>query len=240
MAVSKNRIEKNLGRIRENISAAQQRRGRHGDVRIVAVTKSADLDTIKNVLDAGLLDLGENRSQQLLSRVEEVAAYVQRRRTPLAGDVKWHMIGHLQRNKVRAVLQAADVIHSVDSLRLAEEINTRAEQAGTNADVLLQVNCSQESQKFGVAVGAAVYLAELIDTMKSLRLLGLMTMAPLDKDAQHARATFVRLSELFEEICDQKIGGDAFRHLSMGMSQDYTVAVEEGATIVRIGAALFE
>jgi len=241
MPVTKARIEKNVQRIRGNIVAACGRAGRRPEeVAIVAVTKSADMATIKNLLDAGLLDLGENRAQQLTARAGEVAAYVQRRKSPLRGPVRWHMIGHLQRNKVKAVLDCAEVIHSVDSLRLAEEIDARAERAGRVADVFLQVNCSQEQQKFGVAVGAAVPMAEMICTLKSLRLIGLMTMAPLTDDGERARPSFTRLRELFEEMQGEKIGGEHFRHLSMGMSQDYAVAVEEGATVLRIGTALFE
>lgn len=241
MAATKNKIAGNLARVRDNVAAACARVGRDpGEVGIVAVTKAVDFDTVRNALDAGLTELGENRAQQLASRAEEMAAYLQRRRNALPAPVRWHMVGHLQRNKVRHVLGVADMIHSVDSLRLAEEINNRAENAGRAVDVLLQVNCSQETQKSGCAVGAATHLAELICTLKSLRLLGLMTMAPLVDDPEGARPAFVRLRELFEEMRHEKIGGQRLRHLSMGMTQDYTVAVEEGATILRIGTALFE
>lgn len=243
MPITKSRIEKNLGRIRERIADACARSGRSPDeVAIVTVTKAVDLETIKNVLDAGLTDLGESRVQQFIRRVEEVRAYLQRRRNDLPGGrgVRWHMIGHLQRNKVRSVLEAPAVIHSVDSLRLAEEIDSRGEQMDRVTDVMLQVNCSEEGQKFGCAVGAGVHLGEMLGSMKHLRLLGLMTMAPLANDPERARPPFVRLRELFEEMRGLKIGRDDFRHLSMGMTQDYSVAVEEGATILRIGTALFE
>ena len=241
MAITKGTIKNNLREIRENIATACKRPGRYEeDVTIVAVTKTVDMDTIKLMLDLGLTELGESRVPQLIERSAETAAYLQRRRNKLPQPVRWHMIGHLQRNKVKAVLESADVIHSVDSLRLAEEVNSRAERAEKIANVFLQVNCSQESQKYGVAVGAAAYLGELVSTMKNLRLIGLMTMAAAGKDPQRTRPTFVRLRELFEEMQNNKIGGDDFRHLSMGMSQDYTVAVEEGATILRIGTALFK
>ncbi|MGB2824882.1 MAG: YggS family pyridoxal phosphate-dependent enzyme [Phycisphaerae bacterium] len=241
MPVTKARIERNLQRIREDIAGACRRVGRTPrDVSIVAVTKLVDMETVKNLLDAGLTELGENRAQQLTERAAETGAYVRRRRSPLPSPVRWHMIGHLQRNKVRSVLECTEVIHSVDSLRLAEEIHNRAERLGRIVDVFLQVNCSQEEQKFGVAVGAAVHLAELICTLGNVRLNGLMTMAPLADDPERARPSFVRLRELFEEIRGERIGGEHFRHLSMGMSQDYAVAVEEGATILRIGTALFE
>ena len=241
MPVTKSTVEQNLRRIRENIALACARAGRQPEeVSIVAVTKSVDVPTICALPDAGLTDLGESRVQQLAERASALAEHLDRPRARNRPNVRWHMLGHLQRNKVRDVLGVAQVIHSVDSLRLAEEINTRAERAGQTCEVLLQVNCGQEPQKHGVAVGAAVCMAELIVTLKNLRLVGLMTMAPLVDDAEKARPTFVRLREVYDEMRHDKIGGDELRHLSMGMSQDYAVAVEEGATIVRIGTALFE
>ncbi len=241
MAVTTGKIKKNLQRIHDGITEACNRSGRNPDeVMIIAVTKSVDFATVKNALDAGLTNLGENRATQLVERMTQMRAYLQRRRNASPGDVTWHMVGHVQRNKVKAVLDGADVIHSVDSLRLAEEIGSRAERMETNPRVLLQVNCSQEAQKFGVAVGAAMHLAESICTMKNIRVIGLMTMAPLSSDPEVVRPTFTRLRELFEEMHKDEIGGDEFRHLSMGMSQDYTIAVEEGATLLRIGTALFE
>lgn len=240
MAVTRAKIESNLGRIRETISAACARAGREPkDVAIVAVTKTVEFDTVKNVLDAGLTELGENRATQLTERAKQMSAYLQRRRNALPAPVRWHMVGHLQRNKVRATLKCVDMIHSVDSLRLAEEINAQAERADRVADVLLQVNCSDEQQKFGCAVGAATHLAEMISTLENLRLLGLMTMAAVSDDPERSRPVFVRLREIHEEMRHERIGGRAMRHLSMGMSQDYGVAVEEGATILRIGTALF-
>jgi len=241
MPVTKNRIVKNLQRIRGNIAAACGRVGRtEQEVSMVAVTKAVDMETIKNAIDAGLRDLGESRVQALIERAADLTACLRRRANSLPGRVRWHMIGHLQRNKVKAVLEASDIIHSVDSLRLVEELNRQAERADRSVDIFLQVNCSREPQKFGAAVGAASHLAEIICTLKNLRLIGLMTMAPFVDDPEQARPTFVRLRELFEEMRVEKIGGDDFKHLSMGMSQDYAVAVEEGATVLRIGTALFE
>jgi len=241
MPVTKNRIEKNLAGIRRAIAEACDRAGRDpAGVAIVAVTKAVDTETVRNLIDAGMTDLGENRTAQLVDRSQEIDAWLRRRRAEPPAPVRWHMIGHLQRNKVKAVLPVASVIHSVDSLRLAEEIDSRCEREGQIADVLLQVNCSQEPQKHGVAVGAAAYLAELVDSMPHVRLVGLMTLAAMAPDPEQARPTFTRLRELYEEMQHEGTGGADFRHLSMGMSQDYTVAVEEGATILRIGSALFE
>ena len=149
------------------------------------------------------------------------------------------MIGHLQRNKVKQVLKIASTIHSVDTLRLAEEINNVAGKLGIRPDVLMQVNCSGEPQKYGVPVGAATHLAEQIVTMENLKLIGLMTMAPLTRNKDVVRACFVRAREIFEEIRGERAVTNKFRQLSMGMSQDYEIAVEEGATILRIGSAIF-
>jgi len=241
MAVTRKRIEKNLQNILQNIAEACDRSGREpDDISIIAVTKTVDLETIKNLLDAGLTELGENRVQQLSQRSGQIDAYIKRRRNALPKPVCWHMIGHLQRNKVKAVLNSGAVIHSIDSLRLAEEISENAVKMSITTDVMLQVNCSQEVQKHGVAVGAAIHLAEMIDSMPNLRLIGLMTMGPLVADPEGARNSFVRLREIFAEMEKEKIGGKEFKHLSMGMSNDYQVAVEEGATMLRIGSALFE
>ena len=248
MPASKSKIEKNLQRIREETDRACARSGRSaGEVLLVAVTKTADLDEVCSLVDLGVTELGESRVQQLIQRAAELGARLRRRSNGAAAAdrLRWHMVGHLQRNKVKPVLEVCNAIHSVDSLRLAEEIDARAEQAGPGGagrriDVLMQVNCSQEPQKFGVAVGAAAHLAELICTLRNLRLVGLMTMAPMARNPELARPTFVRMREIFEEIRHSKTGGDDFRHLSMGMSRDYAVAVEEGATILRIGSALFE
>ena len=154
--------------------------------------------------------------------------------------VRWHMVGHLQRNKVKAVLGVADAIHSIDSLRLAEDISARAEAAGQTIDLLIEVNCSREPQKSGLPVPAVSHMAALICTLPGVRLVGLMTMAPRVRDPEDARPTFARLREVFDEMREGKVGGPHFAHLSMGMSQDYAVAVEEGATMLRIGTALFE
>jgi len=241
MPVTKNRIEKNLAVIRQSIATACDRSGRDAaDVTIVGVTKAVETETIKNLVEAGVTDIGESRIPQFVERRAEIDGWLSRRRTKPDLTARWHMIGHLQRNKVKACLGERTVIHSLDSLRLAEEINTRCEREGTVTPVLLQVNCSEEGQKHGVAVGAAACLGGLIASMSNIRLAGLMTMAALAEDPERARPIFTRLRELFDEMRHEGTGGETFRHLSMGMSQDYAVAVEEGATILRIGTALFE
>ena len=241
MALTKAKIERNIRRIEESIQAACAKTSRRADeVSIIAVTKTVEFEPVAWLVDLGMTELGESRVQHLLTRSQELAEHLSRRRQQPAKAVRWHMIGHLQRNKVKAVLDCSEIVHSVDSLRLAEEINARAEKLDRYVSVMLQINCSQEDQKFGIAVGAATHMGELIATLSNIRLVGLMTMARLSDQPEAARPAFVRLRELYEEMRNDKIGGDDFRHLSMGMSQDYRVAVEEGATMLRIGTALFQ
>jgi len=157
----------------------------------------------------------------------------------LPREIHWHMIGHLQRNKVRQILPIVSLIHSVDTLRLAEEINSSAARLHLTPKVLLQVNTSNEPQKYGVPIGAATHLAEQIETLPHLKLIGLMTMAPLTRNTDVVRGCFARARELFCEMRGEKIVGNQFTELSMGMSSDYEIAIEEGATILRIGSAIF-
>ena len=240
MAVSRNKIQRNLDLVRTNIEIACAKTNRSTqEVALVAITKSVDMDTIRTLLDLGLTDLGESRVQQLCERAAEMDSYLVRRRNDLRAPVRWHLVGHLQRNKVKPALQAASYIHSVDSLRLAEDINARCQADSRCVDLFLQINCADELQKFGCAVGAATHLAESIATLRNVRLIGLMTMGVQD-DERQTRLAFQRLRELYEEMRSEKIGHPHLKHLSMGMSDDYVIAVEEGATVLRLGRALFQ
>lgn len=234
--LSTEQLAANLAAVRDRMAEACARVRRDpDDVTLVAVTKSVSMDVIRKLVSLGQLELGESRVQQLADRAHGLAGSM----PASAPRPRWHMVGHLQRNKVKQCLDAAQVVHSVDSLRLAEEISARAEKTGEPVECLLEVNCSNEEQKMGVAVGAAMHLADQISTLKGIHLVGLMTMAPLVEDPEEARFAFGRLRELFEEMLGDKVGGKSFRHLSMGMSNDFEVAIEEGATMVRIGSALF-
>ena len=226
----------------ETIASACARAGRkREDLRLVVVTKSAGLEEIEEVVRLGYNHLGENRVQQLKKVAAQVANFTadERESSGLPQKIHWHMIGHLQRNKVRQVLPLASLTHSVDTLRLAEEISSAGEKLNLRPRVLLQVNTSHEPQKYGVPVGAATHLAEQIETLPNLQLIGLMTMAPLTRNKDTIRACFVRARELFYEMQGEKIVGKHFTELSMGMSSDYESAIEEGATILRIGSAVF-
>ena len=243
----KKKIAENLRRIKEEIGEACARVRRNPrEVRVVAVTKSMEVDTIRLLMDMGQTDIAESRVQELVRRYAMIEESINRRQGLLEESEtrrpRWHMVGHLQRNKVKQIMPIAEYLHSVDSLRLAEEINTCAAKLGMTQKVklFLQVNTSQEKQKFGLAVGAVGALAEQIMTLPNLEIVGLMTMAPLTEDQEVCRFCFSRLREIFEELRGEKVCGPGFQHLSMGMSQDYVTAVEQGATMLRIGTAIFK
>lgn len=231
-------IADNLARVHDRIAAACAKSGRRpGDVTLVAVTKHADIPDIAALVGLGQTVLAENRVQALAERVPAVAEAVG---ASAAATVRWHMIGTLQRNKVKAVLPLVELIHSVDSLPLAQEISKRAGERGRPARVLVQVNVSGEASKEGVRPEEAAALAEQAAALPALIVGGLMTMAPQEDDPERTRPVFAGLRKLFERV-RERLGPRAaeFRDLSMGMSNDYPVAVEEGATLVRVGTALF-
>jgi pyridoxal phosphate enzyme (YggS family) len=236
------RIAERIKHVEGTIAAACARVNRDpAEVRLVVVTKSVEIEQVREVISLGHNHLGENRVQQLKKISSQVAEFLKQHRDnpTMPQEVHWHMIGHLQRNKVRQILPLVALIHSVDTLRLAEEINNSAARMGLRPRVLLQVNTSNEPQKYGAPVGAATHLAEQIETLPHLQLIGLMTMAPLTRDKELIRACFTRARELYYEMRGEKIVGKQFTELSMGMSSDYELAVEEGATILRIGSAIF-
>jgi pyridoxal phosphate enzyme (YggS family) len=236
------KIAERIERLKETIGSTCARVGRDpAEVRLVIVTKSAVFEAIMEVIRLGFLDLGENRVQQLKKVDTQIEDSYKQNPEALGTlpKIRWHMIGHLQRNKVRQVLPIIHLVHSIDTLRLAEEINAAAVKMNICPHVLLQVNTSEEPQKYGVSVGAAPHLAEQIETLPNLKLAGLMTMAPLTHNKDEIRKCFVRARELFIEMCGEKIVGKNFNELSMGMSSDYEIAIEEGATILRIGSAIF-
>ena len=239
-------LAEKLDEVRDRIANAATKAKRDpSEVTLVAVTKTAAPEQIREILQLGVADLGESRVQVLTQRAAQLNEFHQRqlaRGGPEGGvpeKIRWHLIGHLQRNKVKPVLPLVSLIHSIDSLRLAEELDAQSARLGKRQPVLLQVNTSEEPQKAGVAVGAAVHLAEQIDSMPNLQMVGLMSMGPLTEDEAKVRLAFARTREIFEEMRWHKIGGAGLRHLSMGMSHDFEIAIAEGATMVRIGSLLF-
>lgn len=245
MTAIEDQLSVNLKSVRGRIDAACVRvRREPSDVRLVVVTKAVEIDIVLALVRLGVRDLGENRVQQLATRVTQVNEFLKGLSPDATGEriapPRWHMIGQLQRNKVRTVLPVATMIHSVDQLRLAEEIDNRAQSLPQMVDVLLEVNGGDESQKGGAAVCATGYLGEQIASMSNVRLRGLMSMAPLTDDVAVQRRVFTRVRELYEEMQNDGAVGAAFDVLSMGMSGDFEVAVECGANMVRVGSAVFE
>ncbi len=213
--------------VRRHVADAADVSGRDpGDVTVVAVTKTVGIDEIRHALDAGIADFGENRVQEFLGK------------HGLFPGARWHFIGTLQTNKVKDVVGRACLIHSVDSFRLLAEISRRATAAAVRQDVLLQVNVSGETSKHGFAAGEVRDALIDASTMTGIRVRGLMTMAPLGR-AEDARAVFRGLKEVRDSLREMPLNGVELDELSMGMSNDYRVAVEEGATIVRVGRSIF-
>jgi pyridoxal phosphate enzyme (YggS family) len=233
--------------VKARIAAAAQKSGRKAsEVVLVAVTKTASMDQIREVIGLGQVDLGENRVQQLQQRVAQVDEYLARRShmpsasaSKLPQQVRWHMIGTLQRNKIKKAIELVRLVHSVDNLRLAEDLQLAAEKRDKPVEVLIEVNVAEETSKHGIAPAAARHLVDMIDTMLSLKPRGLMVMAPNTEDRGLLQRTFTRARELFDEIRRAGLGGDRFDILSMGMTNDYEVAIECGSNMVRIGSAIF-
>ena len=222
-------ISENLKRVRERIARAAERAGRQArDVTLVAVSKTMPAKAIGEAVEAGVRVLGENRVQEAETKVDSVNH-----------AVEWHLVGHLQRNKVKSALRMFEMIHSVDSLRLATEIGKRAVQAGVSARTLVQVNTSGADSQFGAAPDEAVDLVGQISEVDGVGVEGLMTIGLFLPDPEAVRPCFVQLRELREEIAAARIPGVSMAHLSMGMTGDFEVAIEEGATMVRVGSAVF-
>ena len=213
-----------VARVRARIAAAAERAGRRPEeVTVVAVTKGVELARVRDVVAAGVTDVGESRVQEAAPKVPALRA-----------AARWHLVGHLQRNKAGLAAGLFSVIHSLDSVRLAEDLSRHAPQS---LDVLLQVNVAREAQKFGVPPEGLPALLRSVAVLPNLRVIGLMTIPPLHRDPEQARPVFRRLRTLRDEVA--KVLGTALPHLSMGMSDDVDVAVEEGATLVRVGRAIF-
>jgi pyridoxal phosphate enzyme (YggS family) len=236
-------IGTNLARVRERIAAAARRAGRRPEeVTLVAVTKTHPAQVVTAAYQAGLRDLGENRVEEASGKIPIVQEQV-----AVSDRIHWHMIGHLQRRKAGLAVALFDIIHSVDSLRLAQRIDRMAAESEKVMPVLLEVNVSGEASKYGFeqspAAGPeerAAFLADVaqILALPHLRLCGLMTMAPIVADPEEARPVFVALRMLRDELGRRFPEAD-WRELSMGMTDDFEVAVEEGATLVRVGRAIF-
>ncbi|NBV63948.1 MAG: YggS family pyridoxal phosphate-dependent enzyme [Planctomycetes bacterium] len=242
-AASASALRDRWNSVRDRVSAAAGRSGRKAsDVMLVVVTKSGSIDQIRELVNMGQVDLAENRVQQLTQRAATIGEWLSRRSEmdPKATvpQVRWHMIGSLQRNKVRKAMDVSRLVHSMDSLRLAEEMQAAASRRPTPMEVLVEVNVSGEASKSGIAPPAVRHMLDQMDTMVNLKVRGLMCMAPLSGGQDEARRTFERCKELFDDCRRSGSGGDRFDILSMGMSGDFEVAIECGANLVRVGGAV--
>lgn len=221
-------INENIREVQEKIrqSALKANRDPAG-VSIVAVTKTVPVEKIEEAIASGLNILGENRVQELMDKYSALKG------------VEWHLIGHLQSNKVKYIVDKVSLIHSLDRFSLADEINTRMSACGRAMDVLIQVNVAEEDTKFGMKSAETAEFVDAVSRLPGLKVRGLMTIGPFVSDAEKIRPVFRKLRLLAEEIKTIGFPGVEMKHLSMGMSNDYMVAVEEGATLVRIGSSIF-
>jgi PLP dependent protein len=222
-------VSESLKHVMDRIAAAAHRAGRDpSSVRLVTVTKTVDHDRIREAIAAGAAILGENRVQEAKEKIEA-----------LGKVASWHLIGHLQTNKAKYAVKLFDLIHSVDTLELAKEIDKHAAKAGKVQDVLIEVSIAGETAKAGVSIGDMVRLVGEAAGLKHIRVLGLMTMPPLSNDPEDSRPYFRKLRDLADAVRKEGIAGISMNELSMGMSGDFEVAIEEGATLVRVGTAIF-
>ena len=220
-------IKDNIASIRKRIAASCFRAGRDpSSVKIVAVSKASGIEEIREAVSCGITDIGENKVQEALQKNYEL------RFTDYGLRIKWHMVGHLQRNKVKDAVRIFDLIHSVDSLRLAEKIDAEAGKISKVQDILLEIKTSPEAAKSGLSAQEAGEVVEKIADLKNIRLNGFMTIAPAVNNPEEARPYFRMLKDLRDKIND-------LRHLSMGMTDDFEIAIEEGADIIRVGRGVF-
>ena len=225
-----------MGSIRENIDAVNRIKGEAAvnsgrkaeDVLLCAVTKTRTADEINEAIDSGITDIGENKVQEIMDKFDSVK------------PVRWHLIGHLQTNKVKYIIDKVSMIHSVDSLHLAQEIDKRAAQHGITMDILIQVNSAQEESKFGISTDETEgMIRDILDKCPNIRIRGLMCIAPFAENPEDVRVYFAQVKKLYDEYSSIEHKNLDFKYLSMGMSHDYEVAILEGSNLIRVGTAIF-
>ena len=230
-------IKENLLGVMERIEKAARKVGRDpNEIKLVAVSKTVEAARVKEAIEAGVSILGENYVQEAQKKIEEVGRPACTERFGEGRPVSWHFIGHLQSNKVKYAIRLFDMVHSLDSIPLAEELNRRVEQADRVIRVMIEVNLSKEATKFGTDEEVVVNLAKRIQNLKHLFLEGLMTMPPYFDSPEMSRPYYIALRALKERMVKE---GVPMKELSMGMSNDFEIAIEEGATYVRVGTAIF-
>lgn len=222
-------LKDNLAKVEENIQAACKKAGRdRSEVTLIAVSKTKPVSMLQEIYDENIRHFGENKVQELCDKMEQ-----------LPEDIKWHMIGHLQRNKVKYIVGRVALIHSVDTYRLAEEINIQAKKKNVVVPILVEVNIAKEESKFGISREDAILLVEDISHLENVRIKGLMTIAPYVENPEDNRQYFQKIKQLSVDIIHKNIDNVSMEILSMGMTGDYMVAIEEGATMVRVGTGIF-
>jgi pyridoxal phosphate enzyme (YggS family) len=222
-------IKENIDNVEKRIQAACDRSGRkREDVLLLAVSKTIDVPRIKEAVDCGLTSLGENKVQEIMDKYE-----------PMGEGIHWHLIGHLQTNKVKYIIDKVELIHSVESMKLAEKISKLAQERNLTANILLEVNVAEEESKFGIKPSECEEMVREISVLPNICIKGLMTVAPFVENPEQNRVYFRQLRQLLVDINSKKIDNVNMDVLSMGMTNDYEIAVEEGATIVRVGTGIF-
>ena len=222
-------LKDQLQEVEKRIQAACDRAGRkREEVTLIAVSKTKPVETLQEAYDHGVRIFGENKVQELTAKYEA-----------LPKDIHWHMIGHLQTNKVKYIIDKAELIHSVDSLKLAETIEKEAAKHDLIADILVEVNVAEEESKFGMKMEEVIPFVEKVSAFPHVRVRGLMTIAPFVEDPEENRSIFADLHKLYIDIKKKNHDNDTVSVLSMGMTNDYEVAIEEGATMVRVGTGIF-
>ena len=222
-------IEENLKIVQKRITEAALKTGRQpGDITLVAVTKTVASDLINQAIGCGVTVIGENRVQEATQKYPDIS-----------GPVQWHLIGHLQSNKAKKAVEMFSLIHSIDSLNLAQEVGRRALEANKVQEILLEVNTSGEPQKYGFGLEEVPNVLNGIKDIDGVKVMGLMTVGPLTEDDQRVRKAFRRLRIIFQDAAKLGLPKVQMKHLSMGMSGDFETAIEEGSTMVRIGSAIF-
>ena len=222
-------VAENLAQVQKNINESCNKINRDpNEVTLIAVSKTKPVEMLKEAYDAGARVFGENKVQEIVDKYDQMPS-----------DVKWHMIGHLQRNKVKYIVGKVELIHSVDTYRLAEEINIQAKKQNVIVPILVEVNIAHEESKFGISAEDAILLVEEISKLENIRIKGLMTIAPYVENPEDNRLYFRKIKQLSVDITNKNIDNVFMEILSMGMTGDYMVAIEEGATMVRVGTGIF-
>ena len=223
-------IRENIDDILKKVESTCKKTGRNPkDITVIAVSKTVDAQRAKEAVEAGINNLGENRVQELVRKYEDLKGT----------DVKWHMIGHLQKNKVKYIIDKTVLIHSVESLELSEEINKRAEKNNFTANVLIELNIGEEESKFGINEKSIYDFINSMAKFNNIKVLGLMTVAPFCENPEDVRWVFKKMKNIYDEISTMNLQNVQMKYLSMGMTNDYEIAIEEGSNIIRIGTAIF-